>query len=68
MKEQNQSENGIFNYVYRAIGINLMARTFHDASHEGHGERLIQCWKPFTRVRVRVRVSEDFSVVIDEGV
>ena len=23
----------------------LMARNFHDASHEGDSERLIQCWK-----------------------
>ena len=31
-KKQNPSEDGIYNYAYRIMGMNLMARNFHDAS------------------------------------
>ena len=44
-KKQSQSEDGIYNYACRILGMNLMARNFHDASREGDGERLIRCWK-----------------------
>lgn len=45
VKEQKQSEDGILNYACRVLGMNLMARNFHDASREGDDERLIRCWK-----------------------
>lgn len=44
-KRQNQSEDGVYNYACRVLGMNLLARNFHDASREGDGERLIRCWK-----------------------
>ena len=43
VKNQNKSGDGIFNYACRILGMNLMARNFHDASRQGDGERLIRC-------------------------
>ena len=37
-KKQNPSEDGIYNYVCRIMGMNLMARNFHDASRYNDGE------------------------------
>lgn len=31
-KKQNQSEDGVYNYACCVMGMNLMARNFHDAS------------------------------------
>ena len=44
-KKQNQSEDGVYNYACRLMGMNLMARNFHDASRWNDGERTIRCWK-----------------------
>ena len=44
-KRQSQLEDGVYNYACRVLGMNLLARNFHDASREGDGERLIRCWK-----------------------
>lgn len=42
---QGLSEDGVFNYACRVLGMNLLARNFHDASREGDGDRTIRCWK-----------------------
>ena len=44
-KRQNELEDGVYKYACRVLGMNLLARNFHDASREGDGERLIRCWK-----------------------
>lgn len=44
-KKQNQSEDGVYNYACRLMGMNLMATNFHDASRWNDGERTIRCWK-----------------------
>ena len=44
-KKQNQSEDHIYNYACHVLGMDLMARNFHDASRYSDGERLIRCWK-----------------------
>ena len=44
-KKQNPSEDGIYNYACRIMGMNLMARNFHDASCYNDRERIIRCWK-----------------------
>ena len=41
------SADGVFEYACSVIGLGLMARNFHDATHEGDDERLMRCWKFF---------------------
>ncbi len=44
-EKQKKSEDGIYNYACHVMGMNLMARNFHDASRNTDGERTIRCWK-----------------------
>lgn len=60
-RKHNQSEDGVYNYACRVLGMNLLARNFHDASREGDGERLIRCWK-FLLLHFKVDVRMKYSV------
>ena len=55
-KKQNPSEDGIYNYACRIMGMNLMARKFHDASRYNDGERIIRCWKILPHFKADGRV------------
>ena len=42
-KKQNGSEDGVYNYACRVLGMSLIARNFHHTSRFNDGERLICC-------------------------